>query len=218
MNAPTEMFQSFPWSAQPFNDRKSLQPVGGRREVMEPVRTGEDVLVLFFFFFFLKAPLHVSGMSCFFGGDVISSAGGTTDLFGLWWVSTPRQIQDIYSSSPRGHTVGGDVVAVRAASSPSFLASSTHSWLCPSLLSLFFLLCWKSGRGCPSNPIPAQFMNVTVTCWTALTSAGGLKHISRLRLTPLATSLHGKTLFLFLFFYHSCLKIVLKEEAEKKFR
>lgn len=30
--------------------------------------------------------------------------------------STPRQIQDIYSGMPRGHTVGGDVVAVRVAS------------------------------------------------------------------------------------------------------
>lgn len=31
-------------------------------------------------------------------------------------VRTPRQTQDIYSGMPRGHAVGGDVVAVRAAS------------------------------------------------------------------------------------------------------
>lgn len=37
--------------------------------------------------------------------------------------SAPRQIQDIYSGLPRGHTVGGDVVAVRVV----FFALPPHS-------------------------------------------------------------------------------------------
>lgn len=81
---------------------------------------------------------------------------------------TPRQIQDIYSGMPRGHTVGGDVVAVRVASFALPPPPRVMTLPLSSLPLAFF--CWKR-RGWISNPIPAQFMNVTVTCWTALTSA-----------------------------------------------
>lgn len=55
--------------------------------------------------------------------------------FDVW---TPRQIQDIYSGMPRGHTVGGDVVAVRAASLPSSPSLLTYDFA-PLSSCLFFL-------------------------------------------------------------------------------
>lgn len=100
---------------------------------------------------------------------------------------TPRQIQDIYSGMPRGHTVGGDVVAVRVASfalpppSLSYDFAPLFSASCP-----FFSFSEKR-RGWISKPIPAQFMNVTVTCWTALTSAEVNAH----QQTALAAALHA---------------------------
>lgn len=83
--------------------------------------------------------------------------------------SSPRQIQDIYSGMPRGHTVGGDVVAVRVASCA--LPPPSLSYDFAPLFTGSCLFFAEKRRDRISNPIPAQFMNVTVTCWTALTSA-----------------------------------------------
>lgn len=89
-------------------------------------------------------------------------------VFDVW---IPRQIQDIYSGMPRGHTVGGDVVAVRAASLPPLPPSLLGYDFAPLFSASCFFFFAEKRRGCISNPIPAQFMNVTVTHWTALTSA-----------------------------------------------
>lgn len=88
---------------------------------------------------------------------------------------------------PRGHTVGGDVVAVREASFALPPPSLSYDFAPLSSASCLFFPFAEKRRGWISNPIPAQFMNVTVTCWTALTSAEVNAH----QQTALAASPHG---------------------------
>ena len=110
---------------------------------------------------------HMSQVMCWDRSlSPVDTAGG--EDASVWCVDSKTNTGYLFRNASWPCSRWGCCSCQRAASG----SRSPPSWVmtCPSLLCLLpFLL--KKGEA-PSNPIPDQFINVTVTCWTALTSAG----------------------------------------------